>query len=94
MAVARHAQRLDVAGPHRRAAHARPDRARELTEREPVDLAHSVLGRYEGVAAELSPARAAGDPVLLERVIANLADNAVTYKLRRRLCERTHWLAA
>lgn len=54
----------------------------ERTEREPVDLAdlaRSALGQYEGVEAELSSAPALGDAVLLERVIANLADNAVKY---------------
>ncbi|WP_248960742.1 sensor histidine kinase [Sphaerisporangium perillae] len=65
---------------------------RELTDREPVDLsdlARSALARYQGIAAyqgietDLRPAPAIGDAVLLERVIANLADNAVKYNDER-----------
>ncbi|MFG1682556.1 sensor histidine kinase [Nonomuraea sp. NPDC049269] len=54
----------------------------ELTDREPVDLAElarSALDRYPGVDADLAAAPATGDALLLERVVVNLADNAVKY---------------
>ncbi|WP_405142193.1 HAMP domain-containing histidine kinase [Sphaerisporangium sp. NBC_01403] len=59
---------------------------RELTDREPVDLsdlARTTLARYQEIEADLRPAPAMGDAVLLERVIANLADNAVKYNDER-----------
>lgn len=55
---------------------------RELTVREPVDLAElarSALDRCPGVEADLGAAPATGDAVLLEQVVVNLADNAVKY---------------
>jgi signal transduction histidine kinase len=63
---------------------------RGLTVREKVDLAtvaEDVLdvlgGRLEGrrVHAALEPAVISGDPVLAERLIANLVDNAIRYNL-------------
>jgi len=63
---------------------------RELDHREPVDLAqlagHVLLtprpdmqrNRLE-LATALEPAPAAGDPALIERLMANLVDNAVRY---------------
>jgi signal transduction histidine kinase len=63
---------------------ARTDRA--LTIREPVDLAtvvEDVLDTTQvrglDVAVSLAPARTIGDPVLLERLVANLVENAVRY---------------
>ncbi|GAA3131645.1 ATP-binding protein [Streptosporangium carneum] len=59
---------------------------RELTDREPVDLADlaraALAGRPEA-GTGLAPAPAVGDAVLLERVIANLVDNAVKYNDER-----------
>ena len=60
---------------------------RGLTVREKVDLAtvaEDVLdGRLAGrrVHAALEPAVISGDPVLAERLIANLVDNAIRYNL-------------
>jgi signal transduction histidine kinase len=59
---------------------------RELTEREPVDLAdlaRSVLQPLGTVEADLEPAPAMGDAILLERMIGNLVDNAVKYNDER-----------
>lgn len=63
---------------------------RELTTTEPVDLAEAAAAvlrlraeraRRAGVAvhADLSAAPTAGDAVLLERLVANLLDNAITH---------------
>jgi signal transduction histidine kinase len=59
-----------------------------LSHRAPVDLAEiarHVLTQTDtqtvDIQAELQPAVLAGDPVLLERLIANLIDNAVRYNL-------------
>ncbi|MEV6925888.1 ATP-binding protein [Dactylosporangium sp. NPDC051485] len=56
----------------------------ELTVHDRVDLAdvarHVVAGRGD-VEADLGPAPVTGDPVLLERVVQNLVDNAVTYNV-------------
>lgn len=57
---------------------------RGLERREPVDLAEVVrelLPAGERVAAVLDPAPVLGDPQLLERLVANLADNAVRHNL-------------
>jgi signal transduction histidine kinase len=65
---------------------------RELTTRTPVDLsevARTVLdsaGRGDGlpevtITTELTPARTAGDPVLLEHLVSNLVDNAIKHNL-------------
>ncbi|OJV81484.1 MAG: hypothetical protein BGO37_05950 [Cellulomonas sp. 73-92] len=63
---------------------ARTDQA--LTTREPVDLATVVEDVVDSVSHEgldvdvsLAPARTTGDPVLLERLVTNLVDNAVRY---------------
>jgi signal transduction histidine kinase len=63
---------------------ARSDRG--LTVREPVDLAtvaEDVVDATDRddrrLHASLAPATTAGDPVLLERLVANLVDNAVRY---------------
>ncbi|CAL8974523.1 Adaptive-response sensory-kinase SasA [Cellulomonas sp. T2.31MG-18] len=63
---------------------ARTDRA--LTDREPVDLATVVEDVVDSIPhagvdvdTSLDPARTTGDPVLLERLVANLVDNAVRY---------------
>ncbi|MFB9893291.1 ATP-binding protein [Planobispora takensis] len=61
---------------------------RELTDRRPVDLAElagSALASVPEATAELRAAPAAGDPVLLERMIGNLLDNAVKYNDERGL---------
>lgn len=55
-----------------------------LTTREPVDLAEIVGHVADGLSfpdlrRSLSPAPAVGDPVLLERLVQNLVQNAVTY---------------
>ena len=53
-----------------------------LTVREPVDLVditRRVIGRNEAIEAYLGPAPVRGDPVLLERVVQNLVDNALAY---------------
>ncbi|GAA2351280.1 sensor histidine kinase [Dactylosporangium salmoneum] len=56
----------------------------ELTVHDRVDLAdvarHVVAGRGD-VEADLGPAPVTGDPVLLERVVQNLVDNAVTHNV-------------
>ncbi|NUR70699.1 MAG: HAMP domain-containing histidine kinase [Hamadaea sp.] len=59
-----------------------------LTVREPVDLATAVEDALETVEygnrvvhADLEPAATTGDPVLLERLAANLIDNAIRYNL-------------
>ncbi|WP_068925382.1 ATP-binding protein [Planobispora rosea] len=61
---------------------------RELTDRRPVDLAElagSALTSVPEAVADLRPARVEGDPVLLERMIGNLLDNAVKYNDERGL---------
>ncbi len=63
-----------------------------LTTRRPVDLAdiarHTANERQTGagqagveIRTELAPAPVAGDPVLLERLVQNLVDNAVRYNI-------------
>ena len=56
-----------------------------LGERERVDLAEvarHVLGSVGApIEANLRPASVSGDPVLLERLVSNLVDNAVRYNL-------------
>jgi signal transduction histidine kinase len=61
---------------------------RGLDHREPVDLAeitrkvlyaHPPQASGPGLRAELAPAPIAGDPQLAERLVANLADNALRY---------------
>jgi signal transduction histidine kinase len=59
-----------------------------VTERVPVNLAEvagHVIAQTESVDVDirldLAPATIAGDPVLLERLIANLVDNAIRYNL-------------
>jgi signal transduction histidine kinase len=63
---------------------------RGLDHREPVDLAeiaanvlHAHQPRPHGpsIRAELAPAPIAGDPRLAERMVANLADNALRYNV-------------
>jgi signal transduction histidine kinase len=65
---------------------------RGLDRRESVDLsevtgdvlraAEPQAGRLElAVAAEVEPARVTGDPALVERLVANLVDNAISYNL-------------
>ena len=73
--------------PHRRAAHPRPQRARAHRPRQ-VDLAtvaEDVLDtadlRDRRIHATLEPAVISGDPVLVERLVANLVDNAVRYNI-------------
>ncbi|MFI9386692.1 sensor histidine kinase [Kutzneria sp. NPDC052558] len=59
---------------------ARSDRG--LADRVPVRLDHlveTVAEGFPGVEVVASPRTVAGDPVLLERLVANLIDNAVTY---------------
>ncbi|GAA2858813.1 ATP-binding protein [Streptosporangium fragile] len=61
---------------------------RELTERRPVDLAElaeMALTSVPEADADLRSAPASGDPVLLERMIGNLLDNAVKYNDERAL---------
>jgi signal transduction histidine kinase len=65
---------------------ARNDRG--LTVREPVDLATVAEDVLDGrnfadlhVHASLASAQVTGDPVLLERLVANLVDNAVRYNI-------------
>jgi signal transduction histidine kinase len=63
---------------------------RELRSREPADLADAAAGALEHarhqdgaaglrVATRLRPALVAGDPALLERMVANLVENAVRH---------------
>jgi signal transduction histidine kinase len=59
---------------------------RELSVREPVDLATVAEDTLDAtdrgdrrLHASLEPAMTSGDPVLLERLVANLVDNAVRY---------------
>jgi len=63
---------------------------RGLDQREPFDLARAarrVLDQRDGraregglgISADLAPAPAAGDPALAERLVSNLADNALSY---------------
>ncbi|HEX6686859.1 MAG TPA: ATP-binding protein [Candidatus Limnocylindrales bacterium] len=60
-----------------------------VTEREPVDLADVARHVLDAAAADadahveadLRPAAVTGDPVLLERLVTNLVDNAVRYNL-------------
>ena len=63
---------------------------RGLDQRAPFDLARvarRVLDQRDGrageggpwISADLAPAPAAGDPALAERLVANLADNALSY---------------
>jgi signal transduction histidine kinase len=60
---------------------------RGLDHREPVDLAavtgEALRARPTALAvrAALAPARASGDPRLLERLVANLVDNAIRYNV-------------
>ncbi|MFC0540258.1 sensor histidine kinase [Kutzneria chonburiensis] len=59
---------------------ARSDRG--LSAREPVRLDHlveTVAGGFAGVEVRSRPWTVAGDPVLLERLVVNLIDNAVSY---------------
>ncbi|WP_436761916.1 sensor histidine kinase [Streptosporangium sp. V21-05] len=67
---------------------------REPAERLPVDLAElagSAMTSVPETTADLRPAPAEGDPVLLERMIGNLLDNAVKYNDERALVVlRTH----
>ncbi|MEU8386231.1 ATP-binding protein [Streptosporangium sp. NPDC048865] len=61
---------------------------REPVERLPVDLAElagSAMTSVPETTADLRPAPAEGDPVLLERMIGNLLDNAVKYNDERAL---------
>ena len=69
---------------------ARSDRG--LGDREPVDLATAAEDALDAAAPELrasglevqavfEPARTSGDPVLLERMAANLVDNAVRHNV-------------
>jgi signal transduction histidine kinase len=61
----------------------------ELTELAPLDLAELAGHVLDGAAAtggvslvrDLNPAPAAGDPVLLERLVHNLVDNALRYNV-------------
>ncbi|MGP3920645.1 sensor histidine kinase [Nonomuraea sp. 10N515B] len=58
-----------------------------LTNAEPVDLAdlaRRVLCEHPGATVDLSPALTSGDPVLVERLIANLVENAEKYNDQRR----------
>jgi signal transduction histidine kinase len=62
---------------------------RGLESREPVDLGAIASGRVEAlvadgvrVDAELTPAPTEGDPALIERLVANLLDNAVHHNLQ------------
>jgi signal transduction histidine kinase len=63
-----------------------------LRERRPADLAHVAAGVLEGATdpaaardvtlrQELRPAPVTGEPVLLERLVNNLVDNAVRYNV-------------
>ncbi|MEV0898873.1 ATP-binding protein [Actinoplanes sp. NPDC049802] len=58
---------------------------RGLDRREEIDLsvpAGSFARRPDfTVATDLAPARVTGDPVLIERLVANLVDNAITYNV-------------
>ncbi|MGJ6966872.1 sensor histidine kinase [Streptosporangium sp. G11] len=67
---------------------------REPAERLPVDLAElaeSAMTSAPETTADLRPAPVEGDPVLLERMIGNLLDNAVKYNDERGLVVlRTH----
>ncbi len=63
---------------------------RGLDHREPVDLAeiaakllhtHQPQPHGPSIRAELAPAPIAGDPRLAERMVANLADNALRYNM-------------
>ena len=59
---------------------ARSDRG--LSDRVPVRLDHLVetaAKDFDGVEVRTGPRTVAGDPVLLERLVVNLIDNAVTY---------------
>ena len=67
---------------------------RGLERREPVDLAdmadHALLAVGAGsVTASLAPAPTSGDPALIERLIANLLDNALRYNDDRGIVEIT-----
>jgi signal transduction histidine kinase len=62
----------------------------ELSVHEPVDLATVAEDVLDGsdrgdrrLHASLEPAMTSGDPVLLERLVANLVDNATRYNLTR-----------
>ena len=65
---------------------------RGLEQREPVDLA-AVAGRVldtsgaDTVKASLAPAPTSGDPALIERLIANLLDNAIRHNDDRGVVE-------
>jgi K+-sensing histidine kinase KdpD len=53
------------------------------------DVAHGgaarrVLCEHPGATVDLSPALTSGDPVLVERLIANLVENAEKYNDQRR----------
>jgi signal transduction histidine kinase len=55
-----------------------------LTVHDRVDLAEvarHVVGEDKAIAAQLGPAPVIGDPVLLERVVQNLVDNALAYNV-------------
>ncbi|GGN64590.1 two-component sensor histidine kinase [Actinoplanes lobatus] len=46
------------------------------------DVGRSFARRHDfTVAADLAPARITGDPVLIERLLANLVDNAISYNV-------------
>ncbi|GGN13357.1 signal transduction histidine kinase [Actinoplanes campanulatus] len=46
------------------------------------DVARAFARRHDlTVAADLAPARLTGDPVLIERLLANLVDNAISYNV-------------
>lgn len=60
------------------------DSETELAEKEPVDLAEiarHILVTVDSASTALAPAPTTGDPVLLERLIQNLVENAVKHNL-------------
>lgn len=67
---------------------------RGLERREPVDLAAvaqqvvaKVNEQHQNLVTELAPATVRGDPALLERLVANLVDNALRYNREEGLGE-------